>query len=182
VDEITLAITAGIVAVCPIAAALLFRRVWVEPSKVRRLAMGVTLLACTLMVLFLLGEVFFKYFWLRPDGLGVSLHNQRWQKLYAHPMNSRGYRDVEHGAADFEGKRVAFVAGDSFMVGAGLRDYRKRVSNVLATRLGDSWEVVNIAIGGSSTGHQYAAIASYPRRPDIIVLSYYINDVAQSAE
>ncbi len=162
-------------------AVLVSRRVWTRPSRLRRWAGRATVGACTLAVAFLACEAYFKFLWLEPDGFGVSLHTRLWARRYLHPRNSLGYRDVEHDAASLEGKRVLFVVGDSFVEGAGLRDYRRRTSNVLARRLGPAWAVVNIAQGGWGTFQEHAAMVRYPRRPGAVVLVYYVNDVLPAA-
>jgi hypothetical protein len=92
------------------------------------------------------------------------------------------YRDIEHPKSQFIGKKVIFVVGDSLAAGLGIKDYKDRFSNVLQDILGENWLVVNIAQCGWDTANEYKAIRSYPHKPDIIVLSYYINDIKDAAE
>ncbi len=176
-----LLLAAGWVVLAIVSAAWVSRRIWTRPSTLRRAVGRLTVSACTLAVVFLLGEAYFKFVWLEPDGFGASLHTRLWARKYLHPRNSLGYRDGEHPPEAFEGKRSLFVVGDSFVEGAGLRDWTQRTSNVLADRLGPEWEVVNLAKGGWGVLQEHGALARYPQRPDVVVLVYYVNDVLQPA-
>lgn len=98
-----------------------------------------------------------------------------------YPRNSLGYSDIEHPASHFINKIVIFTVGDSFLEGRGLRDFRDRMPDILRSRLGKNYTVVNISKGGWSTNNEYKAIVTYPYKPDMIIVSYYINDIDVAA-
>jgi hypothetical protein len=52
-----------------------------------------------------------------------------------------------------------------------------RFSNRLGRLLGDNYVVLNVASPGWDTGDEIKAITQYPYRPDVLILSYYINDI-----
>jgi hypothetical protein len=91
------------------------------------------------------------------------------------------YRDVDHPESDFIGKKVVFVVGDSYAAGFGVKDYKDRFSNQLEKELGAGWLVINIARNGWNSVKEYKAIISYPYKPDIIILAYYLNDIQDAA-
>lgn len=136
-----------------------------------------------LIVIFLLTgtELFFRFCFIKSDSISFTLISKAWFKRYWHPINSLGYRDIEHSVANLRGKKTIFVVGDSFAAGQGIEDYKDRFSNVLQDKLGDNWVVVNIAQCGWSTENEYKAVLSYPYKPNIIILSYYIDDMDNSA-
>lgn len=75
------------------------------------------------------------------------------------------------------GIRRVLVLGDSFTAGHGVDEYRHRFSNVLGENLGDGWAVANVARVGWQTGQQIRALREFPYDPDIVVLSYTMNDI-----
>ena len=111
------------------------------------------------------------------SGFGFTLADERWKVKYGGPINEDGFRDIDHSVATLQTKKVAIVVGDSFAEGSGIKDAEDRFSNLLATRLAGEWEFVNIARAGWNTRDEYIAIAGYSPVPDLIVLSYYINDI-----
>jgi hypothetical protein len=98
-------------------------------------------------------------------------------QMYWTPVNTFGYRDIEHDSDSLRGRRTAFVTGDSFVAGMGMSDYRDRFANVTGTELGSEWAVVVLAKNGWNTAQQIEALNAYPHQPDLIVLGYYVNDI-----
>ena len=47
---------------------------------------------------------------------------------YWKPINSYGYRDIEH--VNLKEKKLPFVVGDSFVAGHGIKNYKDLFSNV----------------------------------------------------
>lgn len=162
-------------------ATLLFKFIWVGRSRRRRFLMRFVLSLSTLLYLFLLLEALFSTCFIVSDGRNFTLSSRRWFERYWHPINSYGYRDVEHPLSSFEGKKVIFVVGDSFVAGHGIKNFADRFSNVLGKRLGPEYVVVNIAKNGWNTSDEYRALVSYPYQPDTIILSYFLNDVVGAA-
>jgi hypothetical protein len=102
-------------------------------------------------------------------------------KKYFRPINSFGYRDVEHDANQFLNRQLIVVTGDSFVAGHGIRDINDRFSNILQKNLGDGFVVANVGMNGWETRDELQALSCFPYRPKKVVLSYYINDILGAA-
>lgn len=133
------------------------------------------------IILFLAMELFTRFFVIQSDSFNFTLASKLWYKKYWKPVNSLGYRDIEHTAPSLMGKKVIFVVGDSFVAGAGIKNYKDRFSNLLQDKLGKNWVVINIAHCGWATEKEYKAILSHPYKPDIIILCYTFNDIEDAA-
>lgn len=157
------------------------RSVWTKTSRVRSLLMKASVSVSTIIYLFLALEILFYSSFAVSDTFGFTLASQRWEERYWRPVNSFGYRDVEHSATDFGNKKVLFVVGDSFVAGHGISQIENRFSNILQRNLGGQYVVVNIAKNGWNTADEYQAILSYPYKPKKIILSYYLNDILGAA-
>lgn len=160
----------------------ILRSVWTRTSKVRSLFMNVSVSVSTIIYLFLALEIIFYSSFVASDTYSFTLASQRWMERHWHPINSFGYRDVEHPRAEFENKEVLFVVGDSFVAGHGIARIENRFSNILQKNLGGRYVVVNITRNGWNTADEYQAILSYPYQPKKIILSYYINDILGAAK
>lgn len=95
--------------------------------------------------------------------------------------NSLGFRDREFARDRTPGTTRIAVLGDSFIWGYGTETAGKRFTDQLEAKLrGERFEaeVYNFGIAGWGTDQEYLAyrsiVAEY--RPDVVVLSYYIND------
>ncbi len=161
--------------------ALAFRYVWTKPSKARnflsKLSTALFSLIWTLIVL----EGCFRVLVVSSDGMGYTLASQRWFAKYWKPINSFGYRDIEHDLNSLDSKKVLFVVGDSFVAGHGTNNHRDRFSDVLGAKFEDVWEVFNIAKNAWDTQHEFIAIRDFPVLPDVVILSYYVNDIDGAA-
>jgi hypothetical protein len=159
---------------------LLCRFVWTRRTAAGALVMnaGLSVLAC-LLVFFVL-EFVFAFAVRQSDGFGYTLAARLWFHRYWQPVNSHGYRDYERKS--FDGRSVLFVVGDSFVVGHGVERIEDRFANRLADLLGPGWEHVVIGGTGWDTSRELEGVRSYAVRPDVIVLSYYLNDIQGAAE
>lgn len=157
--------------------AAILNHVWKRRSVVRTIFARGCLLTFTLLYLGLCLEFATSKWLIRSEGMGLTLAAERWKNKYWHPINSLGYRDVEHDSESFEGRRALFVVGDSFMAGYGIDDPEDRLANTLARELGEDWKIVLIARCGWDTTDEYEAVLAYPHRPDAILLSYFVNDI-----
>ncbi len=162
--------------------ALTFKYVWTGRSTIKSYVINFSITGFTLFYFIFFLEIFFYHFVAVSDNFQSTLASGRWTYKYWNPINSMRYRDIEHPKSQFAGKKVIFVVGDSLAAGLGIKDYRDRFSNVLQDILGGDWSVVNIAQCGWDTANEYKAIRSYPLKPDIIVLSDYVNDIKNAAE
>jgi len=142
---------------------------------------NIILAVLTLFLTFMGLEFYFKLFFAEPDSIG-TLARENWRDRYTSPdtLNSLGYRDREWTDDMVRGKTKVMVVGDSFVYGDGIENPEERFSNRLGQKLGDDYVVFNLGKGGTNTKHHINAILKYPYSPDILVLSYVINDIAGS--
>lgn len=162
-------------------AAVIMRYVWTRESPRRRRAKRVLLATCSLLYGLALAELGLQLFFVESAGTGNTLAARRWHERYWHPVNSFGYRDVEHTPTDLAGKKRLVALGDSFVAGCGIDRAEERFPDRLGVMLGNDWEVINIARPGWNTAQEYQALAAYPYRFDVVVLAYYINDIDGAA-
>jgi len=160
---------------------LLFARVWTRRSTLRTRAARFSLALAATMISLLAVEIVFHDFVVVSDGFGFTLASKRWMHLHWRPVNSLGYRDLEPDRASLDGRRVLLVVGDSFVAGHGTADYRDRFANVLGGLLGDGWRVRVVARRGWNTRQEARGLRRYPLDPDVVVLSYYSNDIEGAA-
>jgi len=131
----------------------------------------------SVMLCWFLFEEAFAMVFVQTDGFGYTSAAKAWRARYWKPLNSLGYRDSEHPATDFYRKKTLFVVGDSFVAGYGIKDAKDRFSDVLQDRLGKQWLVANVAQPGWDTLDELQAVRSHPHNPQMILLSYFINDI-----
>lgn len=144
-------------------------------------ASGVLVTLTFLVFVFWLGEGYLRVFYITTDGFGFTAMNYYWYQNfgYANP-NSLGYRDDEPSADATT--RIA-VVGDSFAMGHGINDRDAVFGNRLEQELNSApgsaggYEVDLIARSGWDTDVEMYNLDQYPYRPNIVVLSYYLNDI-----
>ncbi|NJN97487.1 MAG: SGNH/GDSL hydrolase family protein [Anaerolineales bacterium] len=151
-----------------------------ESTGITRLVENISLALLVFFLTFMLVELGFKLFFAQSDGFRYTLASQNWYERYWQE-NSLGYRDVEWTPEKLAGKTKVMVVGDSFVAGSGIANPQDRFSNQLGRLLGDNYAVLNVASPGWDTVDEVEAILNYPYRPDMLVLSYYINDIEGTA-
>jgi hypothetical protein len=152
-----------------------------QPASKGRLAAGnLALSLLGLFLTFMLVEFYFKLFFAQSDGFGYTLASQNWYQRYWQE-NSLGYRDVEWTPEKLAGKTEVMVVGDSLVAGSGIANPEDRFANQLGRLLGPDYAILIVASPGWDTVDEVEAIINYPRRPDILILSYYINDIEGTA-
>ncbi|MFC2174198.1 SGNH/GDSL hydrolase family protein, partial [Acidobacteriota bacterium] len=156
---------------------VLFRFLWVKESARRRLLMRLALFAFSFLFTFMVIEGVFRFFVIQSDSWGFTLAGKQWFRKHWHPLNARGFRDIEHSPATLQGKKIVLVIGDSFVTGYGIKDVSDRYSDILRARLGGQWAVINLAKNGWNTAEELEAFKAFPIKPDHVVLSYYLNDI-----
>ncbi len=97
------------------------------------------------------------------------------------PMNSSGYRDVEHAKEKPPGVRRAVFVGDSFTYGAGVLlddTYPKRTERALSFSRSEKWESIVLAVPGIDTEDEAKIVENeaFAYSPDVLVLGYVLND------
>ncbi len=144
----------------------------------------------TIVILLGLGEVYFRFFVLRSDAYDFTLMAQHWKNVCWKPIftvksdqipkefgGKVDYRDRTWTDADVQGKTKIMVIGDSFVAGHGLCDVKDRASNMLQDKLGSDYAVFNVAVNGWDTPEETFYPLLYPYKPDVVVLSYFVNDI-----
>lgn len=155
-------------------------------SRLRLLA-GPIIALTTLVIMLGLGEAYFRYFVLKSDGYDFTLMAQHWKAVCWNPIftlhsdqypNGKvEYRDRTWTDADVQGKKKIMIIGDSFVAGHGICNAKDRFGDVLQSRLGDGYAVFNVAVNGWGTPEETYYPLLYPYKPDIVVLSYFVNDI-----
>ncbi|MBI1881358.1 MAG: SGNH/GDSL hydrolase family protein [Chloroflexi bacterium] len=161
---------------------LLFRFIWKnESSKSRRLAQNISLSVFTFLVVLMLVEFFFKVFFAQSDEFNYTLASKNWIDRYWRE-NSLGYRDREWTPELLKGRTKIMVLGDSFVAGIGIENEADRFSDLLGQRLDENYAVMNVGSNGANTKDEIQNALAYPYTPDVIILSFYINDIQSTAK
>ncbi|MEM0998904.1 MAG: hypothetical protein AAGN35_17730 [Bacteroidota bacterium] len=131
-------------------------------------------------LIFLLLEIVFMFF-LSTHRFNGTLASRAWFIRYWE-LNEEGYRDVPvRPEATVKGKRI-FVLGDSFVAGHGVAEAKDRFSDRLQRHLDEEDRVYNLGLGGSDVRDALARLREYPLSPDLLVFSYYPNDIERDGE
>ncbi|MEW5960199.1 MAG: hypothetical protein AB1801_20945 [Chloroflexota bacterium] len=138
---------------------------------------NLTLMALTLLLTLLGLEFYFKVFFAESNDI-TNLAMQNWRdRYYRGAFNSFGYRDQEWTPEKIAGKTKVMVVGDSFVEGVGIKNAADRFPDALGRLLGPDYVVFNLGRRGADTGQEVQDILNYPYPPDILVLSYFVNDI-----
>ncbi|MGE0526355.1 MAG: SGNH/GDSL hydrolase family protein [Bdellovibrionales bacterium] len=117
----------------------------------------------------------------RSHSVGYSLAAQSWFRTYWR-TNSKGYRERESTEiADLASRRKVVVIGDSFAAGHGISNPDDRFSNRLEGFLPKNWVVLNFGQNGIDSKTQLKIVEKLELQPEVIVLSYFGNDIMESA-
>ena len=157
------------------------RYLWHNESTARTNFINYSIVFLVIVQVLLGLEIYLKYCFQQSDTWGHTLVSQKWFAKFWKPLNHYGYRDIEHPESQLKGKKVVFVVGDSFVAGHGIENPKDRFANVLQEELGVNWELIIIGSNGWDTAQEYEGVVSYPHVPEVIVLSYYINDILGAA-
>ena len=140
---------------------------------------GLLITLTTIVLIFAAAEGYLRIFYITTDGYGFTAMNYHWYKnFYWNQLNSLGFRDHEPRPDDPDHpfKRV-MVVGDSFVVGHGIDNIDNSFPQQLERELGDGYDVDLVAKSGWDMNDYEPWLSGYPLKPDIVVLSYYLNDI-----
>lgn len=151
-----------------------------HPVATRTILRSLTLVG-SLAIAVVVAELALFAFFTESHGACSTLASRRWFQRYWHPVNASGYRDFEHDPADFVEKKTLCVLGDSYVAGQGIENVVDRFGNILATSLGTDWTTINVAKLGWDTMDELKALRSLKQSPDVVVLSYCLNDIDRAA-
>jgi hypothetical protein len=116
----------------------------------------------------------------RSHGFGYTLAARLWSR-HLLPQNAAGFRDGEYTPERLAKPHPVAVVGDSFAEGGGVARVDDRFAAVLAARLPADHEVFVLAKGGADTVDERGYLEQFPGRPEVVVVSYYANDVERRA-
>lgn len=139
---------------------------------------NIATLLLPIILLFLVLEMAFMFVAQSQEG-GLTLASHVWFERYWPPMTG-DYRDVVK--TDTSGKKKVLIVGDSFTAGHGLKSVDERYGNVLEEKLGHNQYVTyNLGISGSDTRDEYARLLKFGKKPDVLVVQYFPNDIEKVA-
>jgi hypothetical protein len=151
-------------------------------QTVRKTRRANVLLAAVSLVLTLgLLELGFRGFVVASDGFGKTRAAGRWFARYWGPLNRAGYRDREIDPAALATTQRLYVVGDSFAAGHGIEQREARFTDRVRRGLGPAWSVVLLARNGWNTEDELRALRAMAPPPNVIVLSWYVNDIEAAA-
>jgi GDSL-like lipase/acylhydrolase family protein len=120
--------------------------------------------------------------WARADPhLGWTINSD----ILPGEINPQGFRDTK----DFEnppreGRARVMMLGDSFVVGSRLVQSDRILPALVRARLGDGYDVFNLAVAGWGVDQMYLAYERYKKAiaPDFVVLAFIDDDVKRVLE
>jgi lysophospholipase L1-like esterase len=121
-------------------------------------------------------EIVFTHF-LQSDTGGRTLSGKAWAEEYWKPINQLGFRDREYLIESERSLQKVVILGDSFAAGWGIADVKDRFSNLLAEKLPENYVVYNLSLGGIGTEEEARILNDFPLEPDVLILSYFMNDI-----
>ncbi len=138
---------------------------------------GLLVTLTTLVIILIAAETYLRIFYVTTDGYGFTAMDYWWYKNFGWShLNSLGYRDYEP-TPDSPGLTRVAVVGDSFAMGHGINNIDDTLPQVLERDLGAGYDVNLIAQSGWDSDVELYNLDQYPLRPNVVVLSYYLNDM-----
>jgi lysophospholipase L1-like esterase len=91
--------------------------------------------------------------------------------------NSSGFRDRDHSVPKPPGITRIVILGDSVTEGYGVED-SSLFSHILQTQLGETVEVISVAVGGLNTPQEVHLLEQEGIRynPDLVIVNFILND------
>ncbi len=138
---------------------------------------GVLLTVTSLIIIVFSAEWYLRLFYITTDAYGFTAMNYWWYQNYGLAQdNQYGYRDNEPQPDSPDLLRIA-ILGDSFAMGHGISNRDETFPQLLERRLGANIDVNLIADSGRDTDLHLPFLEQYPYAPDILIYSYYLNDI-----
>ncbi len=132
-----------------------------------------------LMLVFIAGETYYRFFVDTTDSFGINKVSQRWMKNH-YRFNNVNLRDnIDYEPKIEQGKRRITIFGDSFTAGHGVKSVNDRYANILRNTY-PNLEVHVIAVNGANTHSQLEYINTLEGLGyefDLVLLAYCLNDI-----
>lgn len=126
-------------------------------------------------------EYALRFFALQSFGASSSVLTANYIGVVWGEPNALGFRDDREPAPPPDpATRALLLVGDSVAAGFGVDDRADRVGDLLDDRLGDAYAVYLVARPGWEAQTQLAQLQAYPVPPDVVVVSYFVNDVTEA--
>ncbi|MEO1166787.1 MAG: SGNH/GDSL hydrolase family protein, partial [Chloroflexota bacterium] len=132
----------------------------------------------TVLVIVIGLELGLRFAYVMSDNFQFSKMHQNWNRLYWNPINADGYRDYEAPPPDDQRTHI-LVLGDSLVTGYGVNHIDDTFPHILDAQLGADYTVNIAAQPGWGISNALDGAQVYPIEPDVVVLSHYINDIAE---
>ena len=118
--------------------------------------------------------------WHKRNYMGVMAKDEFRATLQ---YDANGIRGLDPLYNKPQGARRVVVIGDSFVDGYTVAT-PERMTEVLASRLGKRFEVVNLGVGAYSTDQELLLLErqGWKYQPDLVLLAFYYNDVFFNGE
>ena len=136
--------------------------------------------AYTLVALFALAELYFRYVYDQSDGLGFLKVNQKWHQRHV-VFNNYFRRDRQFEPQKQSDEIRIAVMGDSISFGGGIENIENRFSSLLEKKLrsyGINATVYNLGVSGTGTETQVKDFSNFKHLNfDLLVWQYFLNDI-----
>lgn len=164
--------------VTPIVAVLIYRTKYQLQTK-KIIFSSLAIIFCIYFI-FLIFEIYFRYFYDASDGLGFLKVNSKWHERHV-IHNFYFFRDRDFTVDKQPNVTRIGVLGDSITFGGGIENVNDRFSNILEKKLRESGfnvEVYNLGKPGYDTEGE---ILEYQKvrhlNFDLIIWQYFLNDI-----
>jgi hypothetical protein len=142
--------------------------------------LNLALVVYGLIMILLILEIVFMFF-LSTHRFNGTLASRGW--FIRHwELNEEGYRDAPLRSEDAKNKKKLLVLGDSFVSGHGIADPKDRFGDRLQQMVPEPWKVYNLGLGGSDLQDAFRRLKEFPLSPDLLIFSYYPNDIEQDGK
>ncbi len=138
---------------------------------------GALIALTTFVIIAIVFELSLRTVFIFTNTYAVGPIHRQWMERYWRPINRIGYRDYDFVPRPGTQQHI-IVVGDSFTAGLGITDIDNTFPHILERSLGIGHQVNIVAQPGWNTDAQLAALHGFPFPPNVVILSYFLNDIA----
>ncbi len=122
-----------------------------------------------------------RFFAIQSFGASSSILTANYLGVVWGDLNTLGYRDDRAPIPPENPEtKTLLIVGDSLAAGFGVDNRADRFGDLLDDRVGDQYAAYLVAKPGWETQTQFESLQAYPVSPDVVVVSYFINDVSEA--